>query len=364
MASCSSRSTEGNPFTIAGEVNPGLSEKSIESSYQKGRANNYILVSGSQLNQDLILGGFQRFMAHQRGTLLPEKLRDNYTALGYFVQNTSAGISEICDRNRQFLALAAAPSRLGMQLKGKSVGDISCEDGKTIAAIPLGYDAKVFAVSSKNSFATSIDLKQLAKASKKANGKLLWSDLDPEWPPRPVRWVFPAQMPFAKHMEALGVQLPNDFLLASNYTQIFDAGALHPDALIYSHYSPSLNARLQGRAFKLLPVQVDVNQGPVFPSPTTIGSDYPDVLETNIVLYVASGRKNSCIAASFADFLLEFNQPLLLENNMAPLGRSERSLALQRVRRLLRSSASNPPPYCQRTWKIIDGPQQAAGGNW
>ena len=363
MASCSARSTEGNPFSIAGDVNPSLSEKSIEFSYQKGRANNFVLLSGSQLNQDLILGGFQHFVAHQRGTILPEKLRDNYTALGYFVQNTGAGISEICDRNRQFLALAAAPSRLGMQLKGKSVADISCEDGITITAIPLGYDAKVFAVSLKNSFATSIDLKQLAKASSKANGKLLWSDLDPDWPSRPVRWVFPAQMPFAKHMEALGVQLPKDFLLASTYTQIFDAGGLHPDALIYSHYSPSLNARLQGRAFKLLPVQVDMNQEAIFPSPATISSGYPDILKTDIVLYVASGRKNSCIATSFADFLLEFNQPLLLENNMAPLGPSERSLALQRVRRLLRSSASHSPPYCQRTWKGIDGLRQAAGGH-
>ena len=363
MTGCSVRSNRGNPFSIAAQVNPSLSEKSIELSYQQGMANHYLLMSGSQLNQDLVLGGFERFMVHQRGTLLPEKLRDNYTALGYFVQNTGDGIEEICDRNRQFLALAAAPSRLGMQLKGKSVGDIFCKDGEKIVAIPLGYDAKVFAVSSKNTFATSIDLKKLAKASSKVNGNLLWSDLDPNWPPRPVRWVFAAQMPFAKHMETLGVQLPKDFLLAATYTQIFDAGGVHPDALIYNHYSPSLNARLQGGEFKLLPVQVDKNQPAIFPSPATIGSEYPDILETSIVLYLALNKKNSCIAVAFADFLLEFNQAILLENNMAPLAPSERSSALKRVRRLLRPPASNSPPYCQRTWNGSDGLRRAAGGD-
>ena len=360
MTGCSARSNRGNPFSIAGQVNPSLSEKSIELSYQQGQANHYLLISGSQLNQDLVLGGFERFMVHQRGTLLPEKLRDNYTAMGYFVQNTGSGISELCDRNRQFLALAAAPSRLGMQLKGKSVGDITCEDGETITAIPLGYDAKVFAVSSKNTFATSIDLKKLAKASNQADGNLLWSDLDPDWPSRPVRWVFAAQMPFAKHMESLGVKLPKDYLLAATYTQIFDAGDFHPDALIYSHYSPSLNARLQGSAFKLLSVQVSKNEAAIFPSPTTIGSDYPDILKTDIVLYVASEKKNSCIAVAFADFLLEFNKPILLENNMAPLSSSKKSSALKRVRQLMSSSASDSTPFCQRTWKGGDGPQQVA----
>ena len=364
MAGCSARSNGSSPFTVAAETNPSLSEKSIESAYQQGQANNYLLISGSQLNRGLVLNGFERFMVHQRGTVQRDQLRDNYTALGYFVQNTASGLSRLCDQNRPFLALAAAPSRLGMQLKGKSQGDITCDDGETIAAIPLGYDAKVFAVSSKNTFATSIDLKKLAKASQKANGNLLWSDLNPDWPSRPVRWIFAAQMPFSKHMKKLGVQLPKDFLLASTYTQIFDAGGFHPDALIYGFYSPSLNARLQGGEFRLLPVQMDKSQATVLPSPTTIGSDYPEILETDIILYVKANKKNSCLAVAFADFLLAFNQPILLENNMAPLGPSTRNSALKRVRQLLRSSssASYSPPYCQRTWGR-DGLRRAAGGD-
>ena len=58
MTGCSARSNRGNPFSIAGQVNPSLSEKSIELSYQQGQANHYLLISGSQLNQDLVLGGF------------------------------------------------------------------------------------------------------------------------------------------------------------------------------------------------------------------------------------------------------------------------------------------------------------------
>ena len=365
MAGCSARSTGSNPFSVAAETNPSLSKKIIESAYQLGQANHYLLISGSQLNQGLILRGFERFMVHQHGSIKPERLRDNYTALGYFVQNTGTGILELCDQNRQFLALAAAPSRLGMQLKGKSKGDIICDNGDAITAIPLGYDAKAFAVSAKNTFATSIDLKELAKASSQANGNLLWSDLDPDWPSRPVRWVFAAQMPFSKHMKELGVHLPKDFLLASTYTQIFDAGSFHPDALIYSHYSPSLNARLQGSAFRILPVQMGKNQAAVLPSPATIDSGYPEVLKTDIVMYVKADKKYSCIAVAFADFLLEFNKPILLENNMAPLGSSKRSSALKRVRQLLRSSSSsgNSPPYCDRPWMGNDGPRKSTGGD-
>ena len=201
MAGCSARSNGSSPFTVAAETNPSLSEKSIESAYQQGQASNYLLISGSQLNRGIVLNGFERFMVHQRGTVQRDELRDNYTAMGYFVQNTASALSRLCDQNPPILATAAAPSRLGMQLKGKSKGDMTCHDGETIAAIPLGYDAKVFAVSSKNTFATSIDLKKLSKASQKANGNLFWSDLDPGWPSRPVRWIFGAQMPFSMHMK-------------------------------------------------------------------------------------------------------------------------------------------------------------------
>ena len=363
VSGCSNRQVEGNPFSIAAEVNPSLSGKSIASSYREGQANDYLLMSGSQLNQGLILGGFDRFMVHQRGSLLPEKLRDNFTALGYFVQNTGAGVQSLCDRNRQFVALAAAPSRLGNQLKEKSKGDIICGDGHRIYAIPLGYDAKVFAVSPQNSFATSIDLEILAKASQQANGNLLWSDIDSDWPSRPVRWVFAAQMPFVKHMEALGIQLPRNYLLASTYTQIFDAGASHPDALIYTHYSPSLNARLQGHAFKILPVAAGKDQIAIAPSPATINSSYPAILKTDIVLYVNPTKSSSCIAIAFAGFLLEFNRSILTENNMAPLEPSSRGVALKRVHRLLESSERHSPPYCQQTWRHKDGISQALGGS-
>ena len=347
LGSCSKSNYSSGPFTPAAQVNPTLDQQVIERAYRQGEANDFFAISGSQLNQDLILMGFERFMALQRGVLLNRQLRDNFTALGYFQQTTKAGLAELCDQNREFLALAAATSSLADRPKGYPVETIRCVSGDIVVAVPLGYDAKIFAVSPLNTFAQSIDLKVLAEASRKANGNLRWSDLNPEWPARQVRWAFPVHMPFATHMQRLGVQLPDDLLLSSNYTKIFDAANNDPDILIYSFFSPTLNARLRGSDFRILPVQNGRFGSPVMPSVQTIKKTYPEILETEIMLFINTSRPKSCIGLSFADFLLTFNELILYELNMAPLSPETRNKTLARLRQIEVTDDSQLIPFCQ-----------------
>ena len=365
LGGCTS-STNSGPFEVASKLNPKLDAQSIARSYQKNFVDNYLAMSGSQLNQAFILGGFERYMAWQRGALKVEDLSDNFTALGYFIQGTPIGMRALCDSKREFIALAAVSGlwdeglnnsfTLDQQQPMKNSKDIVCNDGVRITAIPLGYDAKTFVVSSKNSFANSIDLQHLARASRKVNGNLLWSDLNPEWPSRSVQWVFPAQMPFTAHMKRLGIQLPKKFILASSYLDTFRVAASHPDALIYTFFSPSLAARLQGSSFRILPVQVSKDQLAVAPSPSTIASSYPGVLTSEIVLYLNGKKKNSCIAFTFADFLLVFNEPILLENNITPLGAAARRKHRRSIRSLLQPMDTNEAPFCRITWQDKDFP--------
>ena len=361
LGGCTFSSADSGPFDVASRVNPSLDAQSIARSYQKGFADSYLAMSGSQLNQPFVLGGFERFMAWQRGTIATEYLADNFTALGYFVQSTTSGMRALCDSKREFIALAAVSgledgglhdsSTLDHQQPMKEPRDIVCNNGVRITAIPLGYDAKIFVTSLKNSFANSIDLQHLARASRKANGNLLWSDLNPEWPSRPVQWVFPAQLPFTTHMKRLGIQLPKKFLLASSYLDAFKIADSHPDALVYTYFSPSLYARLQGGLFKILPVQVSRNKLAVAPTPATIASSYPGILKSGIVLYVNGMKKDSCIAFAFADFLLAFNDPILLENNMTPLDAAARRKHSHRIRSLLQPVDKSETPFCRISWQ-------------
>ena len=343
---CRSDVQSSGPFSTAARVNPDLDSKAIQRSYRDGFSNDFIALSGSQLNQDLIISSFEQLMTLQRASLPIEELRDNFTSLGYFQQASSAGIAGICNAKRNFVGLVAALTKQQAQQHGQPTGELPCGNGQRISALPLGHDAKIFAVSAANTFINAINLAQLAKASQAANGNLHWSDLNPDWPQRRVQWIVPAQMPFSAHLQELGIQLPAQFTIAADYTKIFEAAASNPDALIFSFYSPSLNARLQGNNFKLLAAQANAQAPAINPTPQTISSTYPQSLETDIVLYINESKPNACIAVSLADYLLSFNQRLLLENNMAPLDSDQRQQALKKLDQLLARTASSTTPFC------------------
>lgn len=344
IAGCTGSQPLGSgPYTTAAQVNPDLNAEEIEKVYQQGFSKNYIAFSGSQLNQSLFIGSFQRFMRIKRARISAEKLRDNFTGFGYFQEPTVLAIRHLCDLRRAFVAHAGAPGYLG---GGISKSKASCGNGQVVHQVPLGYDAKVFAVDGSNSFATQIDLRQLAKVSRQRGGEVRWSDLNSQWPSRPIHWIFPAQLPFASHMEKLGIKLPKRFSLATDYTRIYEAAGGNPDALIYTYFSPSLNARLLGSDFRLLSVRASSVKEAVVPSLKTIARTYPAVLRTDITLYINPSKNASCVAMNFAAFLLVFNERLLQEQNMVPLSPALRRQALQQLQPLLTRSSKVHAPFC------------------
>ena len=346
LCGCRSDVQSSGPFSTAARENPDLDSEAIKRTYLEGFSNDFIALSGSQLNQDLIVRSFEQFMALQRESLPIKELRDNFTSLGYFQQTSAAGIAGICDPKRSFVGLVAALAKQNEKHNRQPTDDIQCDNGQRISAIPLGHDAKVFAVSAANTFTNSINLAQLAKASRAANGNLHWSDLNPDWPQRRVQWIVPAQMPFSARLQELGIQLPAQFTIAADYTRIFEAAASNPDALIFSFYSPSLNARLQGNNFKLLAAQASAQEPAISPSPQSISTAYPDSLVTDIVLYINESKPNACIAISLADYLLSFNQRLMFEYNMAPLHPDQRQQVLEKLDQLLARTTSSTTPFC------------------
>ena len=344
IAGCTGSQPLGSgPYTTAAQVNPGLNAEKIEKIYKQGFEKNYIAFSGSQLNQSLFIGSFQRFMRIKRARISAEKLRDNFTGFGYFQEPTVLAIRHLCDPGRAFVAHAGLPGYLGGGV-GKSKA--SCDNGQVVHPVPLGYDAKVFVVDDSNSFATQIDLQQLAKVSRQRGGEVRWSDLNSQWPSRPIHWIFPVQLPFAAHMEKLGIKLPKRFSLATDYTRIYEAAGGNPDALIYTYFSPSLNARLLGSSFRLLSVRAPSAKVAVVPSLKTIGSTYPAVLRSDITLYINPSKNTSCVAMNFAAFLLVFNERLLQEQNMVPLSPALRRQALQQLQPLLYRSSKVHAPFC------------------
>lgn len=341
------RPTSG-PFTTALDLNPAINPNTLHKTYQKGFINSYIAVTGSQVNQSLILGSFQRFSGLAREIVPEVILRDNFTGLGYFQQPSNLSLQKLCDSDQPFVAVAGAVSPLSGSKRAASAENIliNCDRKKDIKIILMGFDAKAFSVSSHNKFATAIDLQALAKASQEHGKNLRWSDLNPQWPKRIIHWVFPAQLPFQAHMKELGIKMPDKFRLAANYTEIYNSGASDTDVLIYTYYSPSLNARLLGYQFRLLPVRESSSNKPIFPSPATISSQYPQKLKSQIVLALMTDKTNSCIAVNFAYFMLAFNKMLLFEQNMAPIGIRDLRESLDTINSIDMSAVSDASPFC------------------
>jgi hypothetical protein len=331
-------------------INPFLSDRSkgttalnpaeVQASYSQSLANTHLAVLGSQLTRELIINNYIRFMNVTRASASPDTLQANFTSFGYFNAPSQTVRQEYC-RSAGHYAGAVLVSATNDSTT------LNCTPGASSLRIPLGYSLRGFVVPASNRFAQVIDLTRLARASQKP-AAVLWSDLDPSWPKRQIRWIFSAQADFNRDLRLIGVRPPSRYQLAATYASAYQNLANHPDSLLLAPTNPSLSAALHGAVFRILSVRA----GPGSPAVSATAANlaaYPPPLARGLYFHLNTRLSHSCVMTAFADFMLNYNGVLMNENNAIPLPPAERQAASLIVRRQMASQPirTDSPTFCR-----------------
>jgi len=347
-----------NPFLSRQSAeNSDLNLAEIQASYDQSLSNDHLAVLGSQLTRELILNNYIRFMMASRASATPDILQGNFTSFGYFNAPSKTARNEYCKSTSKF-----AGAVLIGNIKNEAQSP-PCGPGSSTIRIPLGYSLRGFAVPSANRFAQRLDLAALARASQKPDGAR-WSDLDPSWPKRRIRWLFSSQADFLADLRSVGIKPPARYQLAATYLSAYQNLGNHPDNLLLAPTNPGLSATLEGARFRILPLQTGPEGRTVAATADNLQT-YPAQLVKGLYLYLNTKSANSCIIASFADFMLNYNATLMNENNAIPLPPAQlraASLALQNQQRSAPIGANSPTlckAYAEYTKRNQHTPQQA-----
>ena len=322
LQGCKNSSSVGmNPFVTEDSAEKfSLNKQEIQKAYDLSLSKDYLAVIGSQLPRSMILNSYWRFLEKISSGTQPETQQGSFSALGYFAAPSLTVIKKICTPDSPYIGAVM------VRLQSVELATPPCGPGSGAIRIPLGYSMRGFIVPSTNRFATAIPLDVLAEASKSGR-PLSWSDINPQWPKRQIRWVFNAQTDFKADLKIMGIRPPDQYLLAANYNRSFVNVANNPDNLLFSPTTPSLKARLKGAQFRIVPIQAERNSPPIAPGADALNR-YPAKLVRTIYLYINSRSPNRCVIGDFADFMLNNNARLMNESNVIPLRPEERIQAL------------------------------------
>jgi len=331
-----------NPFLNARSAEHSkLSLAEVQQSYEQSLNNNHVAMIGSQLTREVIVNNYLRFVMASRSSATSDVLQGNFSSFGYFNAPSKTARREYCKANTPYagavlVATPAEEARLP-----------PCRDGSGTTRIQLGYSLRGFAVPITNRFAQSLTVASLAKASQKPGGAL-WSDLDPSWPKRRIRWIFSAQADFISDLRSLGIQPPARYQLAATYGSAYQNLGNHPDNLLLAPTNPSLSARLQGARFRILPVRLREGDEAVAADPENLNT-YPTELVKGLYFYLNTASAQACITRAFADFMLQHNATLMAENDLTPLSPAQRQSARMVLRKLDERSPLGPdsPTLCR-----------------
>lgn len=316
------RRLQQNPFISerSARNNSKILPSDVQRSYNQSLKNNYLAVIGSQLTRELIINTYIEFMLASRAAGSSDILQGNFASFGYFNAPSITSRREYCHSSNSYLGtvLVGSPS-------DKSLESL-CRDKASNLRIQLGYSLRGFSVPLSNRFAQSLSLADLRRASQKPGGAL-WSDLDPAWPRRPIRWLFSSQADFINDLNALGIRPPGHYKLAAIYDSAYQNLGNHPDNLLLAPTSPGTTARLQGARFRILPVRRDRNTAALVPSAQTM-AEYPAEMIKGLYLYLNTKSDEACIMMSFADFMIRYNNTLMNENDLIPLTPAQQRAAL------------------------------------
>jgi hypothetical protein len=348
-----SSSNDINPFVTRYAAGDSASSKQqIQTSYDQSLANVYLAILGSELPRPLILNSYWKFLTTINSRSSPEIFRGKLTSLGYFTAPTLTTIEKYCIANNPYLGAVIIRQQEIEEAAAPCAGKFKS------FRIPIGYTIRGFVVPKSNNFATAIPLDVLAELSRKRR-QITWSEINPAWPRRPIRWVFSSQTDFKNDLRILGITPPSQYLLAADYERGFMNVSDHPDNLLFSPTSPSLSSLLRGDQFRLLPIQIRRNGNLIKPEPEDL-EKYPKGLVRTVYLYINSENSNSCFMFNFADFILNNNQQLMYENNFIPLRQNEISQALGQLRENRSRSYKGSQPLCSGYKVLLNQTNQPA----
>jgi len=340
-----------NPFVTEDLAEKfSLNKQEIQKVYDQSLSKDYLAIIGSQLPRSMILNSYWHFLEKISSGTQPETQQGSFSALGYFAAPSLTVIKKICTPDSPYIGAVM------VRLQSVELATPPCGPGSGAIRIPLGYSMRGFIVPSTNRFATAIPLDVLAEASKSGR-PLSWSDINPQWPKRQIRWVFNAQTDFKADLKIMGIRPPDQYLLAANYNRSFLNVANNPDNLLFSPTIPSLKAQLQGAQVRVVPIQVQHNSPAIAPGPDALNS-YPIKLIRTIFLYINSTASNACVAGYFAEFMLDHNTRLMNENDVIPLRPAERIMAMQTLRGHLQHGLKDDSnPLCRGYQEMIQAHQ-------
>jgi hypothetical protein len=342
-----------NPFVTRYAAGDSASSKQeIQTAYDQSLANVYLAILGSELPRPLILNSYWKFLTTIISRSSPEIFRGKLTSLGYFTAPTLTTIEKYCIANNPYLGAVIIRQQEIEEAAAPCAGKFKS------FRIPIGYTIRGFVVPKSNNFATAIPLDVLAELSLKRR-QITWSEINPAWPRRPIRWVFSSQTDFKNDLRILGITPPSQYLLAADYERGFMNVSDHPDNLLFSPTSPSLSSLLRGAQFRLLPIQIRRNGNLIKPEPEDL-EKYPKGLIRTVYLYINSENPNSCFMFNFADYIMNNNQQLMYENNFIPLRQNEISQALEQLRENRSRSYKGSQPLCSGYKVLLSQTNQPA----
>lgn len=322
LQGCTNTSSLGiNPFVNSNSADAfSLNRAEIQRKYDQSIAKEYLAIIGSQLPRSMILDSYWRFISTIISRSTPDTLQGNLASLGYFSAPSLNVLKTYCTPKSPYLGAVL------IRQKELEMAAPPCGSKSSAIRIPLGHTMRGFIVPKTNRFATSIPLHTLAELSR-TQSPIKWSDINPAWPNRPIRWVFNSQTDFKTDLQIIGITPPRHYQLAASYDRAFLNVGHHPDNLLFSPTSPSLKAQLEGAQFRILPLQLNTSSAPIEPEADALDR-YPLKLVRTVYLYINPENPNRCLMLNYAGFLLNNNTVLMNQGGFIPLRLTERQQAL------------------------------------
>ncbi|MFH5835256.1 PstS family phosphate ABC transporter substrate-binding protein [Proteiniclasticum sp. C24MP] len=303
LAACGTTPAEETPSDNGGETPSEAPAEELEGS---------VIVDGS--------GTVYPLMAH-----IAENYMSNKES-GVSVQVGRAGSSAGL---KKFIAGELDFADASRKIKDTEVEELEAAGkvmGENIMEIELAYDGLTMVINKENTWATEMTQEEIVdmylSGKLKADDKVLWSDIRPEWPSEEIKFFGPNEnhgtYEFFYEVILDEQDLVSTVNLQQEYSTLVDLVSKDVNAIAffgYGYYASNTD--------KLTAVKVDFGNGGVEPTLETIGSDLDYAGFTRLVYtYLDLDKaKDSPQILDYAKFVVseEGAQKLAGENGFAPL---------------------------------------------